>query len=134
MATCRIPGGFSPPPEASLTNTAEDIAPKSMRAASQCEQPIKGVVYPQVLDRQRRAAMQLLFVIDDTCTGDFRPFNYMCFTPLYGVRNTGCFQISTQKFPQIRKKKLTPLKHFLRLKKLNSAPKLHKLMPEIRNV
>jgi hypothetical protein len=29
---------------------------------------------------------------------------------------------------------LTPLKHFLRLKKLNSAPKLHKLMPEIRNV
>jgi hypothetical protein len=24
-----------------------------------------------------------------------RPFNYMFFTPLYGVRNTGCPQIST---------------------------------------
>jgi hypothetical protein len=26
-----------------------------------------------------------------------RPFNYLFFTPLYGVRNTGCPQISTQK-------------------------------------
>jgi hypothetical protein len=29
----------------------------------------------------------------------------MCFTPLYGARNTGCPQISTQKCPQIRRKK-----------------------------
>jgi hypothetical protein len=30
-----------------------------------------------------------------------RPFNYMFFTPLNGVRNTGCPQISTKKCPQI---------------------------------
>jgi hypothetical protein len=34
-----------------------------------------------------------------------RPFNDMFFTPLYGVRNTGCPQISTKKFPQISNKK-----------------------------
>jgi hypothetical protein len=29
------------------------------------------------------------------------PFNYMFFTPLYSVRNTGCPQISKQKCSQI---------------------------------
>jgi hypothetical protein len=69
-----------------------------------------------------------------------RPFNYMFFTPLYGVRNTGCPQISTQKISKLEKKKkkknvfldvIDPLKRFLHLKMLNCAPKLHKLMPEI---
>jgi hypothetical protein len=66
-----------------------------------------------------------------------RPLHYMFFTPLYGVRNTGCPQISTKKFPQISNKTfffldvIDPLKRFLHLKMLNSAPKLHKLMPEI---
>jgi hypothetical protein len=37
---------------------------------------------------------------------DFRPFNYMFFTPLYGVRNTGCPKIIAQKkCPQISNKK-----------------------------
>jgi hypothetical protein len=35
-----------------------------------------------------------------------RPFNYMFFTPLYGVRNTGCPQISTNKCPKIATKKI----------------------------
>jgi hypothetical protein len=73
-----------------------------------------------------------------------RPFNYMLFTPLYGVRNTGCPQISTKKFPQIYSPPknylnfflvvIDPLKRFLHLKMLNYAPKWHKLMPEIPNV
>jgi hypothetical protein len=33
-----------------------------------------------------------------------RPFNYMFFTPLYGVRNTGCPQIS-KNFTNLKKKK-----------------------------
>jgi hypothetical protein len=38
------------------------------------------------------------------CEVPSRPFNYMFFTPLYGVRNTGWPQISTKKFTQIRRK------------------------------
>jgi hypothetical protein len=36
-----------------------------------------------------------------------RPFNYMFFTPLYSVWNTGCPQISTKKIPPkfIKRKK-----------------------------
>jgi hypothetical protein len=52
-----------------------------------------------------------------------RPFDYMFFTPLYGVRNTGCPQINTKKI-----KINWPLKRFLHLKMLNSAPKWHKCL------
>jgi hypothetical protein len=34
-----------------------------------------------------------------------RPFNYMFFTPLYGVRNTGCPQISPKNYPKLEEKK-----------------------------
>jgi hypothetical protein len=37
-----------------------------------------------------------------------RPFNYMFFTPLYGVRNTGCPQISPKNFPKLATKKSPP--------------------------
>jgi hypothetical protein len=60
----------------------------------------------------------------------------MFFTPLYGVRNTGCPQISQKKYPKLEEKKrkkekkfkfclgvIDPLKRFLHLKMLNSAPK-----------
>jgi hypothetical protein len=63
-----------------------------------------------------------------------RPLNYMFFTPLYGVRNTGCPQISKKNYPKLEKKNkkfnfffflgvIDPLKRFLHLKMLNSAPK-----------
>jgi hypothetical protein len=41
-------------------------------------------------------------------------------------------KLALKKFPQISNQKIfLNLKHFLHLKMLNSAPKLHKLMPEI---
>jgi hypothetical protein len=61
---CRIPGSFCQP-HASLQN----IAPKSMRTLPHvvCRQPIRGIVYLHVLNRRRRAARQLLFVVDNAC-------------------------------------------------------------------
>jgi hypothetical protein len=59
----------------------------------------------------------------------------MFFTPLYGVRNTGCPQISPKNYPKFEEKKkekkinffvlgvIDPLMRFLHLKMLNSAPK-----------
>jgi hypothetical protein len=44
-----------------------------------------------------------------------RPFNYMFFTPLYGVRNTGCPQISTKKFPKLERKFFFFFKFFLQV-------------------
>jgi hypothetical protein len=53
-------------PSYSVQNTAKDIAPKSMRAASRAGmQPIRGAVYPHVLNRQRPAARQLVLVVAD---------------------------------------------------------------------
>jgi hypothetical protein len=53
-------------------NTAEDITP------SQCELPhVQAVnivvVYLHILERQRRAVRQLLYVVDNARAGDFQP-------------------------------------------------------------
>jgi hypothetical protein len=44
-------------------NTAGDTAPKRCDCCHMCRQPIKGVACPHVLNRQRWAARQLLFVV-----------------------------------------------------------------------
>jgi hypothetical protein len=56
----RLLSRFSP-------DTAEDTAPNQCDRCLTCRQPITGVVYPHVLNtsRQRRAARQLLFVVDN---------------------------------------------------------------------
>jgi hypothetical protein len=60
--------------------------------------------------------------------GQIRPLNYMFFTPLYSVRNTGCPQISKENYPKLEENffflgVIDPLKRFLHLKMINSAPK-----------
>jgi hypothetical protein len=54
---------------------------------------------------------------------EVRPFNCIVLTTL-----------APQKLAQISLTIFLPLKRFLHLKMLNSAPKCHKLMPEIPNV
>jgi hypothetical protein len=62
-------------------------------------------LYSQLRDRstpRERAVLYTSIVINyEAVLGKVcyppRPFNYMFFTPLYGVRNTVCPQISTKK-------------------------------------
>jgi hypothetical protein len=43
----------------------ETLPPNQCDRCCTCRQPIRGVVYPRVLNRQRREARQLLFVVDN---------------------------------------------------------------------
>jgi hypothetical protein len=47
-----------------------------------------------------------------------KPFDYMLFTPLYGVRNTGCPQISPKNIPQSEEKNY----FFLNFKRQLTSP------------
>jgi hypothetical protein len=60
-------GGFCQPQDYSIQDTAREPPPNQCDRYLTCRQPIRGVVYPHIRDRQRRAARQLLFVIDNAC-------------------------------------------------------------------
>jgi hypothetical protein len=55
-----------------LSRTPPKTPPPINASRLACRQPIKGVVYPHILNRQRQPGM-ILFVVDNAHVGEFQP-------------------------------------------------------------